>query len=89
MLTENMVKIQIAIESGAIVKNEKGERVELPKKWDTSCGLPPTEDCIKCYIKGMYYWSSAEVQKEIIVNGLAFDDWFEQQPIGIDIDKLK
>ena len=84
-----MVKIQVAIEMGATVTNEKGERIDTPKSWDRSCGMPPTEDCIKCYIKEMYYWSSAEVQKEIIVNGLAFDDWFEQQPIGIDIDKLK
>jgi len=81
IITDNMVKIQIAIESGATARNEKGERIAIPKNYDRSCGHPPTGDCIKCYIKDMFYWSSAAMQKEIFVNEQLFDEWFELQPL--------
>ncbi len=89
MLTDNMVKIQIAIESGSTVRNEKGEWISVPKSYEKSCNLPPTDDCIKCHKNGMHYWSSARIQNELFVNGIPFDEWFEQQPIGIDITKLE
>jgi len=76
MLTDNMTKIQVALESGAIVRNEKGERIALP-----SFDGQRTDDCIKCYIKDAYYWSSAEIQSALFVNGQPFEEWFELQPL--------
>lgn len=79
-LSANMAKIQVALESKATVKNEKGEIIALPSIADYR-----TEDCIRIFPKGcgVFYWSSAERQKELFVNGLPFDEWFELQPIGV------
>lgn len=74
MLTDNMAKIQIALKNKAIIRNEKGECIALP-----SNDGQRTEDCIKCYIKDAYYWSSAAIQKELFVNNKPFDEWFESQ----------
>lgn len=76
MLTDNMTKIQVALESGATVRNEKGERIALP-----SNDGQRSDDCIKCYIKDMYYWSTAAIQQQIFVNGQPFEEWFELQPL--------
>lgn len=83
MLTDNMTKIQVALESGATVRNEKGERIKLPDGSEN--GPKRTGDCVKCYINGTHwYWSAAEKQGAISVNGEPFDAWLEQQPLPIE-----
>lgn len=81
MLTDNMAKIQVALEAGAVVRNEKGERIKLPGNSESG---KRTDDCVKCYVNGTHwYWSSGAVQQEVFVNGQPFDVWFELQPLAI------
>lgn len=72
MLTDNMAKMQMALEASEIVQNEKGERIALP-----SNDGKRTDDCIKCYIKDMFYWSTAAIQQQIFVNGQPFEEWLD------------
>ncbi len=84
-MTDNMIKILVALEAKATVKNHKGERISLPNKIDNR-----SNDCVKCHVLDLYYWSTAAVQKSLFVDGKPFDEWFEQAyPINIDTYKSK
>lgn len=77
IMTENMAKIQLAIEIGATVQNQKGERIMLPGEGDFN----RTTVCVKCYVNtSQYYWASSEKQ-ELIIDGKPFEDWLEAQPL--------
>lgn len=79
-MTEQMAMIQLGFENNGKVTNELGERIELPKKYDYR-----TDDCIKCYLRNsnVFYWSSAEIQKEIKVNNMPFYEWLNTLPIKV------
>ncbi len=71
-MQELVAQIQLAEANGAVVKNEKGERVKLDQQHSANS--------IRCYLKlrhkSMYYYSTPN-RYTLFFNGLSFSKWLD------------
>ena len=80
-LSDNMAKISLGLANGAQVKNEKGESIKTPSKYESQ---ERTSDAVKCYLPRQihFYWSTATNQVNLTFSGLCWDDWISLMTIA-------